>query len=176
MAGTVITPKQLAAKWRTLPSRFDVNVCNFETLIGAAAVDVFKESFTLRKFNSSSQSPWPSRRDNRPHPLLYETGALKRSIKVKKRSPKHKVIIYTDDSEFIDSARNSTDPHKYGARKNKNRDYAFVYAAIHNMGGRGSGATGKAAFIKQRQFIGHSTVLESKLDYYSRKIFDGFPK
>ena len=77
MAGTVITPKQLAAKWRTLPSKFDVNVCNFETLIGAAAVDVFKESFNLRKFNSASQAPWPSRHDNRPHPLLYESGALK---------------------------------------------------------------------------------------------------
>lgn len=176
MAGTVITPKALAAKWQALPNKFDVNVFNFETLIGAAAVDVFKESFTLRKFNSTGQAPWPSRNDNQPHPLLYETGSLKDSIKVKKRTPKHKVVIYTDDSEFINSNRNQSDPHKYGARKNKNRDYAFVYAAIHNMGGKGSGATGRAAFIKQRQFMGDSTVLESKLDYYSRKIFDGFPK
>lgn len=176
MAGTVITPKQLAVQWHMLPNKFETNVFNFETLIGAAAVNVFKESFTLRKFNSTGQSPWPSRRDNRPNPLLYETGALKQSIKVKKRSPKHKVVIYTDDSEYIYSWRNSTDPHKYGVRPNKNRDYAFVYAAIHNLGGRGSGATGRAAFIKQRQFMGHSTVLESKLDYYSRRIFDGFPK
>lgn len=176
MAAIKMTPKKLAAVWRALPNKFEANTFNFETLIGAAAVDVFKESFNLRKFNSTGQAPWASRHDNKPHPLLYETGALKRSIKVKKRSPKHKVVIYTDDSEFIDSNRNFTDPHKYGARVNKKRDYAFCYAAIHNEGGRNSGATGKAAFIKQRQFIGHSSVLEGKLDYYSNRIFDGFPK
>ena len=176
MAGKRITPKQLAQQWATLPNKFEVNVMNFETLIGAAAVDVFKESFNLKRFNSASATPWPSRRDNRPHPLLYESGALKDSIKVKKRSPKHKVVIYTDDSEFIRSNRNSSDPHKYGARRNKNRDYAFVYAAIHNLGGKGAGASGTAAFIKQRQFMGHSTVLESKFEYLSAKIFEGFPK
>lgn len=176
MAGVVITPKQLAVKWRTLPNKFDVNVFNFKTLIGLAAVNVFKESFTLRKFNSTGQMPWPSRTDNKPHPLLYESGALKSSIKIKRQAPKHKVVIYTDDSEFIASFRGSTDPHKYGARVNPKRDYGFVYAAIHNLGGRDSGATGKARLIKQRQFMGHSTVLESRFDYYSRRIFDGFPK
>lgn len=176
MAGTVITPKRLAAQWLARSNRFEANVFNFETLIGAAAVNIFQESFTLLKFNSTGATPWPSRNDHRTNPLLYESGSLKASIKVKKRSPKHHVVIYTDDSEFINSNRNFTDPHKYGARNNRNRDYAFVYAAIHNMGGRDSGATGKAAFIKKRQFMGHSTVLDSKLDYYSRRIFDGFPK
>lgn len=176
MAGNIMTPKQLAVQWRTLPNKFETNVFNFETLIGAAAVDVFKESFTLRKFNSTGQAPWPSRRDGRSHPLLYETGSLKQSIKVKKRSPKHKVVIYTDESEFFFSSRNVTDPYKYGARVSKHRSRSFVYAAIHNLGGRGAGAIGNAAYIQQRQFIGHSTVLENQLDYHSLRIFDGFPK
>lgn len=171
-----ITPKDFALQWMTLPNKFEVNVLNFESLIGDAAVDVFKESFNLKRFNSAGEMSWPSRNDKQPHPLLYETGALKSSIKVKKRSPKHKVVIYTDGSEFIASNRNSSDPHKYGARSNKNRNYAFVYAAIHNLGGRGAKARGKAAFIKQRQFMGHSTVLENKMDFYSVKIFDGFPR
>ena len=173
MANSKLTPKQLADKWRTLPSKFAVNVFNFETLIGAAAVDIFKWSFKLRKFNSTGQAPWPSRHDGRSHPLLYLNGDLYTSIKVKKNAPKHQVTIYTDDSEFFNSP---TDPHKWGARVNKNRDYVFVYASIHNMGGRDSGATGNAAFIKKRQFIGHSTVLDSKMNYYSNMIFSGFHK
>lgn len=176
MVGSIITPKRLAAQWRTLPAKFEVNVFNFETLIGPAIVDVFKESFTLKKFNSTGQAPWPSRNDTRSNPLLYESGALKDSIKVKKRTKKHSVVIYTDDSEFIHSYRNSTDPHKYGARRNKNRNYAFVYAGIHNLGGRASGATGLAAFIKPRQFMGYSTVADSRMLYYTNKIFEGFPR
>lgn len=176
MAGKVITPKRLAAIWQNLPNKFDVNVTNFETLAGDAAVYIFKQSFNLRRFNSGSSLAWPSRRDHNPWPLLHETGTMKDSIKVKKRSPKHKVIIWTDDSEYISSNRNFTDPHKYGARQNKNRDYAFVYAAIHNEGGSAVGARGGASFIKQRQFMGYSTVLEDKLNALSIRIFDGFPK
>lgn len=37
MVGKTITPKQLAQQWLTLPNRFEVNVFNFETLIGNAA-------------------------------------------------------------------------------------------------------------------------------------------
>ncbi|MCS3370158.1 hypothetical protein NXX03_19190 [Bacteroides thetaiotaomicron] len=37
MAGKVITPKQLAQQWLRLPNKFEVNVFNFETLVGNAA-------------------------------------------------------------------------------------------------------------------------------------------
>ena len=171
-----ITPKQLVENWRRLPNKFDVNVLNFETLIGNAAVDVFKQSFNLKRFNSSGAMGWPARNQKRSHPLLYETGSLKDSIKVKKKTPKHTVVIYTDDSEFINSNRSWTDPHKYGAKPNKNRDYAFCYAAIHNMGGSASGATGLAARIKQRQFMGDSTVLFRRIELMENRLFDGFPK
>ena len=171
-----ITTKQLIANWKHLPNKFDVNVFNFETLVGNAAVEVFQQSFALRRFNSSGATSWPARNQYAKHPLLYETGALKSSIKVKKRSPKHKVIIYTDDSEFISSRRNWSDPHQYGAKSNRNRDYAFCYAAIHNMGGSAAGATGLASRIKQRQFIGDSTVLFRRIELMTNRLFDGFPK
>lgn len=176
MAGRVITPRQFATQWLRLPNKFEVNVLNFETLAGKAAVNVFQESFTLRRFNSVSSFAWPLRSDNNPWPLLYETGTLKSSIKVKKRSPKHKVVIWTDDSEFINSNRNSTDPHRFHARYNKNRDYAFCYAAIHNEGGRVATPGSRASHIRQRQFIGYSSVLQDDLIKLSVKIFEGFPK
>ena len=47
MAGRVITPRQFATQWLRLPNKFEVNVLNFETLAGKAAVNVFQESFTL---------------------------------------------------------------------------------------------------------------------------------
>ena len=34
MAGKVITPRQLAQQWLRLPNKFEVNVFNFETLVG----------------------------------------------------------------------------------------------------------------------------------------------
>lgn len=176
MAGKIITPKRLAEQWLRLPNKFDVNVLNFETLAGDAAVYVFKQSFNLCRFNSGSEPAWPSRHDHNPWPLLHETGTMKDSIKVKKRSPKHKVIVWTDDAEYISSNRGSTDPYKYGARFNKNRSIGFVYAAIHNEGGSAVGARGGAGFIKKRQFMGYSTVLEDKLKSLSVRIFDGFPK
>lgn len=37
MAGKVITPRQLAQQWLRLPNKFEVNVFNFETLVGNAA-------------------------------------------------------------------------------------------------------------------------------------------
>lgn len=37
MAGKVITPRQLAQQWLRLPNKFEVNVFNFEILVGNAA-------------------------------------------------------------------------------------------------------------------------------------------
>ena len=37
MAGEVITARQLAQQWLRLPNKFEVNVFNFETLVGNAA-------------------------------------------------------------------------------------------------------------------------------------------
>ena len=80
MAGKVITPRQLAQQWLRLPNKFEVNVFNFETLVGNAAKKIFRDSFNLRRFNSAGTFSWQSRRDHKPHPILEETGALKHSI------------------------------------------------------------------------------------------------
>ena len=82
MAGKVITPRQLAQQWLRLPNKFEVNVFNFETLVGNAAKKIFRDSFYLRRFNSAGTFSWQSRRNHKPHPILEETGALKHSILV----------------------------------------------------------------------------------------------
>ena len=61
MAGKVITPRQLAQQWLRLPNKFEVNVFNFETLVGNAAKKIFRDSFYLRRFNSAGTFSWQSR-------------------------------------------------------------------------------------------------------------------
>ena len=102
MAGKVITPRQLAEQWLRLPNKFEVNVFNFETLVGNAAKKIFRDSFYLRRFNSSGTFSWQSRRDHKPHPILEETGALKHSIVWERfHSNKNRgVKLFTDPDMF----------------------------------------------------------------------------
>ena len=83
--GVPITPKQVIAQWRNLPHKFQVNVWNFEVKAGKAAQAIFQESFDLKRFNSAGSSHWPSRSkfNKAVHPLMVETGSLKKSIKWK---------------------------------------------------------------------------------------------
>lgn len=158
-----ITPKTLANQWRNLRHKFEVNVFEFENAAGDAAVDVFKGSFELQKFNTRGAMSWPSRKNPKSnHPLLRETGTLQKSIKSKrlKSVGLGGVIVYTDPGAFGSAAR-----HK-----------GFCYAAIHNEGGIGAHATGAAAHIRKRQFIGDSTVLREKLKQLEVKIFKSFPQ
>jgi hypothetical protein len=163
--GKSISPQQMIAQWRTLPNKFDVNIWNFEVKAGKAAVSIFKESFNLRKFNSANALiPWQRRKKTRSYPILEETGSLKNSIKWKHLS---KV------SEGASGVQIYTDPNGF---KNTKRHRGFCYAAVHNApdGSYAYGNTGVPSV--QRQFIGHSTVLESKLRELSYIIFEGFPK
>lgn len=165
MAGQLITPKQLMMQWAVLPNKFEVNVFNFETIMGDAAKHIFKQSFYLRRFNSASSFAWQPRRDKKRHQLLEETGNLKNSIvwkHFKGTGNKRGVSIYTDPFAFKHSKR------QYGRN--------FCYAAVHNdpSGSHTYGNTGVRSI--QRQFIGYSTVLNDKLQSYSIRIFDGFPK
>lgn len=163
MAGT-ITPKQLARKWANLPNKFEVNIFNFETLVGNAAKKVFQDSFYLRRFNSSGTFAWRARRDNKPHPILEETGNLRNSIVWQRSSTglKRGVDIYTSPFAFKHSKR------QYGRN--------FCYAAVHNDPS-GTHTYGKSGALSiQRQFMGYSTVLRDKISSYSIHIFDGFPK
>ena len=102
MVGRTITPKQLARQWANLPNKFEVNIFNFETLVGNAAKKVFQDSFYLRRFNSSGTFAWRARRDNKPHPILEETGNLKNSIVWQRSSTgsQRGVVIYTSPFAF----------------------------------------------------------------------------
>lgn len=160
--GKPLTPQQMVAQWRPLPHMFQVNVWNFKVKAGKEAVAVFKGSFDLKRLNSHGSKPWRPRRDRKKHPLLRETGSLKNSIKWK---------LHDDgDSSGV---RIYTDPNGFG---NTKRHRGFCYAAVHNAksGTYYYGATGVPSI--QRQYIGHSTVLKSKLKSLSAVIFSGFPK
>lgn len=162
--GKPISPKQLVARWKHLPHRFQVNLWNFEVKAGKEAVGIFKESFDLGRFNSSKSVPWKPRRDRKTHPILNETSSLKNSIKWKHLSAKSAptgVRIYTDPNGFRRTKR-----HK-----------GFCYAAVHNAksGTYTYGNTGVRSI--RRQYIGHSDVLKSKLkELTTQVLFDGFPK
>ena len=164
MAGKTITPRQLAQQWLRLPNKFEVNVFNFETLMGNAAKKVFRDSFYLRRFNSAGTFSWQPRRNHKPHPILEETGTLKHSIVWDRfRANKNSGIkIFTDPDMFKFSNR------QYGRN--------FCYAAVHNApnGTYTYGKTGVRSI--QRQFIGYSTTIADKISSYSIRIFDGFPK
>lgn len=171
MAGIVITPKRLAQQWLRLPNKFEVNVFNFETLAGQAVKDIFRQSFHLRRFNSTGQAAWQGhsekwkwRKDYKPHPVLSETGNLKESIVWARdnKGSQRSVVIYSSPNALRGSKR------QYGRN--------FYYAKVHNdpSGTYRYGNTGVRS--KQRQFIGYSTVARDKLKSLSIHIFDGFPK
>lgn len=162
-----ITPKQLMQQWATLPEKFEVNVYNFEILMGNAAKKIFRDSFYLRRFNSTSTFAWQERsaKSKKTHPLMQETGNLKNSIVWQRNDGKkgmRGVSVYTDPLAFRHSER------QYGRN--------FCYAAVHNdpSGSHTYGNTGVSSI--QRQFIGYSTYITDKLKSYSVRIFDGFPK
>lgn len=161
--GVPITPKQVIAQWRNLPHKFQVNAWNFEVKAGKAAQAIFQESFDLKRFNSAGSSHWPSRSkfNKAVHPLMVETGSLKKSIKWKHAGTKDNpngVTIYTDPNGF----------------KNTNSHRGFCYAAVHN--GPDSFRRGRVRNMPRRQFIGNSSVLEDELKKLSAMIFQGFPK
>ena len=163
-SGIKISPQQVIAQWRTLPNKFSVNTWNFEIKVGKEAVGIFQESFYLGRFNSSGESQWKERKRSYKHPILQESGSLKRSIKYKHIGTKGRagsgVSIYTDPSAFRGSFR-----HK-----------GFCYAAVHNApsGSYTYGATGARSI--QRQFIGHPSKLQSAINNLSSIIFHGFPQ
>lgn len=158
MAGKNLTPKELMMQWKTVPSRFGVNVFNFRTQIGKAARKVFQDSFYLGRFNSAGEFAWKPRTRTYSHPILNETGTLRESIVWKHVGTTTK--IYTDPSRFNTSAR-----HR-----------GFCYAAIHNdPDGRHTYGASMVPSV-QRKFMGHSTVLRDLIRKYSKTIFDGFPQ
>ena len=163
-----VTPGQVAAQWGLLKHVFNVNAWNFEVEASKAAVSTFRGSFDMHRLNSQGSTPWPPRKKQpKPyHPMLKETGTLKNSITAKVdgrwslRGGRHlQAHAYTDHRKFGSAAR-----HK-----------GFCYAAVHNSPDGSGFRTGRATGIAQRQFIGHSTVLDNELQKLTHLIFRGFP-
>ena len=114
MVGKTITPKQLAQQWLTLPNRFEVNVFNFETLIGNAAKKIFKDSF---------------------YPILEETGTLKHSIVWDRfhSSNSRGIKIFTDPDMFRFSKRQYGRNFCYAAIHNEGGQVAKSGSPAHNI-------------------------------------------
>ncbi len=161
--GVVLTPKQFAVQWKTLPHKFQVNLWNFEVKAGKAAKEGFQKSFDIKKFNSKGSTAWASRskHNKATHPLMVETGSLKNSIKWKHSGDKDNpsgVLVYTDPKGFAHTKR-----HK-----------GFCYAAVHN--GPKTFRRGKVRNMSRRQFMGYSSEVKDELLKLSHVIFQGFPK
>jgi hypothetical protein len=160
MPVTKITPAQMAAQWVGAVHKFQVNVHNFEVKAGKAAVDVFQGSFVKERMNTANSKPWARWQGgySRDGYLMAELGTLRDSIKVKSVK-NHQVTIHTDPDDFNSLIQ---------------RHRGFCYAAVHN---NLNSLTNKPLRgpKKERQFIGHSTVLESELKKLSIHIFDGLP-
>lgn len=155
-----ITPAQMAAQWANAGHKFAINVHNFEVKAGRAAVEVFQGSFDKQKLNSSDGKRWAKWQGKYigGGSLLREFGTLRNSIKVQ-GTRRHNITIWTDPAEFQKSRR-----HR-----------GFCYAAVHN---NLTSLTNKPLRgpKRERQFIGHSTVLNRELKELSVHIFDGLPK
>ena len=160
--GIQITLPQFKSQWIAAINKYSLGIWNFEVSIGNAAVEVFRDSFSMRRFNSRGGSSWVMRtkRNLRGFTVgsLIESGALRSSIKYK--LIRGGVKIYTDPNAFSKSYR-----HK-----------GFCYAAVHNEPKSAGTRTGRVANMPQRKFMGHSTVLNKKMEDLEVMIFKGLPK
>ena len=128
--------------------------------MGKIAQEEFQKSFDIKRFNSNGSTVWAARKrrkdEKKYHPLMYETGSLKNSIKWKhagKQGDPNGVIIYTDPNGFTHT----------------NRHKGFCYAAVHN--GPDSYRTGSVKNMPRRQFMGYSTEVKDDLIKSSVEIF-----
>ena len=158
-----ITLQQMRTHWVGATHRFSLNLWNFEVKAGLAAKKVFQESFDKQKLNASNAQLWAKRkRRGDGHPILQETGTLRRSIRYKQiKNKKQRVVrIFTDPMAFMGSKR-----HR-----------GFCFAAVHNAPDGAGFRTKHMSNMPQRQFIGHSDVLQKELEQLNDMIFNGFPK
>lgn len=167
--GIPLTPQQFIAQWQPLPHRFELNVWDFQVSIGKAAVEIFKQSFDMKRFNSTGSVVWRHRpkRNAGGYTVggLVESRSLRNSIVYETETyhrSKGRVKVYTDPAAFSGTYR-----HK-----------GFCFAAVHNSDDP-SVRTGRVARMPQRQFMPtenkDSSVMNDKLRELERMIFRTFP-
>ena len=177
-----ITFQQMVKQWLGASHRFDVNLTNAEAGLAHFAYETYSKSFDLKRFNSKGAPAWRAYKGT-PKPthisLLYETGALKRSLAYyfKRKQTGGEIKVWTDEKKFVRENRNAR---------------GECFAAIHNNGGLTAHRGSKAYHIQQRQFMpveksdagslsgvttyGDSSYMGSRLNKLHVKIFYGFPK
>lgn len=162
-SGIQIDPYMFMDQWKDAIHRFQLNLWNFEVKAGKAAQEGFQTSFDIKRFNSSNGSAWQGRSaaSKAMHPLMVETGSLKKSIKWEhtgSTGDPSGVIVYTDPNGFTQT----------------NKHQGFCYAAVHN--GPSIYRRGRVRHMPRRQFMGYSTEVKDNLMKLSSEIFKGFPK
>lgn len=135
--------------FKTLPNKFDLQVSNAKLDVGKLYVEGFMKSFDDEGFIGSGKK-WPRRKRNYTHPIMQETGSLKRSISFE-LIPSETIRIYTREHELNKDVKNG--------RKSS-------YAKFHND------QTGTWGNNVQRQFIGDSELLERQAIERLNMIFD----
>lgn len=164
-------------QWAGAAHRFEIQLQAAETKMAMFAIETFRKSFDLKRFNSQGAPAWrPLKGKAKPThvSLLYETGALKDSITSKRTTRSKigsKITIFTDPVVFNRENRNP---------KGK------CFASIHNSGGSIEASwRSKARYILQRQFMptkkGEQTSGDSSymIDMFQKlhiELFYGLPK
>lgn len=168
-SGIPLTPAQFVAQWEPLEHVFGLNLWDFQVSVGQNAVDIFKKSFDMKRFNTRGSMVWrhSPKRNKGGYTVggLVESQSLKNSISYTTESfnrTRGRVKVFTDPNAF-----NGTFNHK-----------GFCFAAVHNSDDP-SVRTGRVANMPQRQFMPtekkDSSVMNDKLRELERMIFRTFP-
>lgn len=136
--------------------RFDERFQALPELIGETATEHFKENFARQQWEGS---PWPKRKDSKPHPLMRKSGNLFSSISYTTTAP-NRVLVSAGRKIKVPYAR----VHNEGLRV---RGVQNVRPYTHpNLFGKGRrqvrSFTRRVDFkMPRRQFIGPSATLNT---------------
>lgn len=156
--GGIMTMPQFLNHLKVASYNIDRNSINFAVILSERALQIFKTSFKLKRFNSRGSSAWPklsnhtikSRIKHNTWPgagrELMELGELYYSVKQEQIGKGGRV--FTDPKSF------RKEKYKSGHKRRH-----ICYAAVHNEGKEGGYYFWGNRPAVRRQFIGHSTLL-----------------
>ena len=158
---------------RLLPSIADKAFIQYTIALSQRALVIFSHSFERKRFYSANGKPWKPITDTTwkmrqyhskkfgikcasREQILREFGFLKNSLEIKKM-PMGSIGIYRRTVW--------TNPERFKSRVHR----GFIYAGVHNNPDRGDtyGTKFGRKRAVQRQFMGHSTYMDSFIARYS---------
>ena len=168
-----LTMEEFVNMIRLLPSVADKAFLQYTVALSQRALVIFSHSFESRRFYSSNGKPWKPITDTTwkmrqyhskkfvrkcasRDQILRDFGVLTNSLEIK-GTPMGGVGIYRRTVW--------TNPEKF----NSPIHHGFVYAGVHNNPGRGDtyGTKFGRKRAVRRQFMGHSTYMDSFITRYS---------